>query len=339
MFRSGALLSRDAVYQWVTRQCLIFSLLLFVYSALIYLRSKGYLPAPRFGLLLIAAVLADAYLTWHDHNNGSVHPEFLLAQNARIAGALKEELRGEHFRVSAREGNHMILQRNQGMIDRIPLMEGYGALLLERRLPFGKPGDNGKQVLDLMNVKYRTMVDRAAGTMTLARNDGYMPRIMMLFDAKVLPEEDRMREYMASPSFDCRQTVVIEKEPPGELPLAGRAAGEPRWHADIAGYDMNRLTVNVETSENGFLLLSEVYYPAWKCYVDGNQREIYRADNALRSVFIEKGTHRVEMRYESEMLRLGLRITLASWAVLLAGACIVTIRRARARNPILNTIA
>jgi hypothetical protein len=50
------------------------------------------------------------------------------------------------------------------------------------------------------------------------------------------------------------------------------------------------------------------------------------ADNALRFVFIENGKHRVELRYESESVRTGLRISLASWIVLLARAIPAIVR-------------
>jgi uncharacterized membrane protein YfhO len=60
-------------------------------------------------------------------------------------------------------------------------------------------------------------------------------------------------------------------------------------------YTPNRRIVKVTAPAEGFLRLSEVYYPAWKVSIDGKQVPVYRADLSWMAVFLPKGDHVVEM--------------------------------------------
>jgi uncharacterized membrane protein YfhO len=73
-------------------------------------------------------------------------------------------------------------------------------------------------------------------------------------------------------------------------------------------------------------MLSEVYYPAWKAYVDGERVPLYRADYLIRAVPVPAGEHTVELRYESWTLRLGTVVSL------LAGLILAALVLARIRN-------
>ncbi len=70
------------------------------------------------------------------------------------------------------------------------------------------------------------------------------------------------------------------------------------------------MRVEVGTEAEGMLVLGDVYYPAWKAYVDGERVELYRADHLFRAVPIPAGEHTVELRYESWPLRIGMAISL-----------------------------
>jgi uncharacterized membrane protein YfhO len=61
------------------------------------------------------------------------------------------------------------------------------------------------------------------------------------------------------------------------------------------------------------LVLSEVFYPAWKAYVDGAPTPISVADHVLRAVALPAGEHVVELRYESAALRIGVIISIAAY--------------------------
>jgi uncharacterized membrane protein YfhO len=73
--------------------------------------------------------------------------------------------------------------------------------------------------------------------------------------------------------------------------------------------EADRVTVHTSTASAGLLVLSDVYYPAWHAYVDGQPAHLYLADGALRAVAVPAGEHEVQLRYESEALDRGLLIS------------------------------
>ena len=93
------------------------------------------------------------------------------------------------------------------------------------------------------------------------------------------------------------------------------------WRARVTSYANNAFSVDLETSHMGLLVLSEMYYPGWKAYLDGREMEIYRADYNLRAVLVPKGRHTMEMRFEPATFTRGMVVTLVS--LLVCGAGIV----------------
>jgi uncharacterized membrane protein YfhO len=82
----------------------------------------------------------------------------------------------------------------------------------------------------------------------------------------------------------------------------------------------NRLLLEVESSGPGLLILSENWFPAWRATVDGEEVPVLRADHTLRGVPIPGGAHRVEMWYESSVLRGALGVSLVSLFALLGAS-------------------
>lgn len=107
------------------------------------------------------------------------------------------------------------------------------------------------------------------------------------------------------------------------FPTPGEA---PQWNTHIAEYRNNSIVVNAETSHDGLLVLSEIYYPGWKAYIDGQEVEILRTDYNLRGMCIPKGKHEVVMRFESESFSRGRMLTLSTVVVCVVGIVASVVR-------------
>jgi uncharacterized membrane protein YfhO len=90
----------------------------------------------------------------------------------------------------------------------------------------------------------------------------------------------------------------------------------------ITEYGADSMELESTTGAPGLLVLGEVYYPAWKAYVDGEPAPVYLTDHLLRSVPIPAGEHTVELRYESWTLWAGMAISLVTLTVLVALAVV-----------------
>ncbi|MEK6573128.1 MAG: YfhO family protein, partial [Chloroflexota bacterium] len=84
--------------------------------------------------------------------------------------------------------------------------------------------------------------------------------------------------------------------------------------------DPNRFSATVTLERDGYVLLSDTYYPGWRASVDGNPQPILRADYNFRAVAVPAGTHTVIFEYAPFSVTLGLIITaiaLILWMALL----------------------
>ena len=80
----------------------------------------------------------------------------------------------------------------------------------------------------------------------------------------------------------------------------------------------DRVVFHASATSPGLLVASEVYYPAWHAYLDGQSVPLYAVDVALRGVALPPGEHLVEMRYESAALLTGAVVSTAAALLLVA---------------------
>jgi hypothetical protein len=199
-------------------------------------------------------------------------------------------------------------------------------------------------LLDLLNARYLIVpahsdaVDAPAlerfpntvyqdGQVRILENLHAFPRAWIVHSATQVTAGSPAAD-IASGSIDPRQTALLEDLPP---PLESPAdpSGD---QALLSSYEADRLAIHTVTAAPGLLVLSEVYYPSWKAYVDGYPTHLYVADGALRAVAVPPGDHIVELRFESDTLVLGIFISsLAVLLLALLGVVVLVSRHASFR--------
>lgn len=142
-------------------------------------------------------------------------------------------------------------------------------------------------------------------------NEDALPRAWLVHSARQAQPGQALQPLLSG-AVDTSRTAVLEAPPPRlaqpEEPTADRV--------EIAVFQPDRISVRTESAAPGLLVLSEVYYPAWRAYVDGAPARVYPTDHALRGVAVPEGRHTVELRYESRMLRLGIALSSGFYAAL-----------------------
>jgi uncharacterized membrane protein YfhO len=104
--------------------------------------------------------------------------------------------------------------------------------------------------------------------------------------------------------------------------------------AEVVSYRPNRVEVKVGPGPGGFLVLTDVWYPGWKCTVDGEEVPVYRADYVFRAVPVGPGEHYVVFRFEPDSYRVGRLVTRIALAVLPALVLVLAAwGRLRRRKP------
>ena len=64
--------------------------------------------------------------------------------------------------------------------------------------------------------------------------------------------------------------------------------------------------------QDGYLVLTDAYYPGWIATVDGQPAHIERADILFRAVKVPAGQHRVEFRYQPQSFAIGAVISIGT---------------------------
>lgn len=95
-----------------------------------------------------------------------------------------------------------------------------------------------------------------------------------------------------SRNFDPASTAVLESDP-GITVNRDTAAT-----ATVTEYDRREIVLETQRSVPGFLVLSEIYYPAgWKAYVNDREVEIHKTNYVLRGVAVPEGSATVRFEF------------------------------------------
>ena len=128
--------------------------------------------------------------------------------------------------------------------------------------------------------------------------------------------------------------VAADFDPAREVPLGRRwsvgaggdstSEGVGTGDVDVVQDSWNRIVARTHASREAVLVVADSFDPDWRATVDGRPAQILPAWGIVRAVVVPAGSHKVELRYRPQSLRLGAALTLlgilaAGWALGLPG--------------------
>ncbi len=121
---------------------------------------------------------------------------------------------------------------------------------------------------------------------------------------KVITEKDpqKILDHMFNSQTDLLTTAIVE----GDVSESNFSSGS----AKIVSYAPNLVKIETNSHDKSFLVLTDVYYPGWNAYINGNISDMYRTDFAFRGLEVPKGENRIEFKYEPVSFRLGSYIAI-----------------------------
>lgn len=304
------------IYQFIFDNFLkdfrIFLVLLALSSGLIYLVISRRISLNLFNLGIAVIVLFDLWrvdkMTVHYSDKEDLRsiynpPDYVeyIKQDTTLYRVL--EISGGQPVMS----NHLALYRLQNVY-------GYhGAKIRAYQDLIDVAGILNPFVLNLLNVKY-IISDKYDsiygnlvfnGTKKVIFNPKYLPRAFWVNRYEVA-EPLTVLLRMKNADFNPRDLVFLEDslnlkiEPPGE-----------DASVEITEYQIQKIKLKAKATGNNLLFLSEVWYPSWKCFIDGVEVPIYRANYVFRAVVVPPGEHEVLFIYKDEKFELGSKVSLA----------------------------
>jgi uncharacterized membrane protein YfhO len=136
-------------------------------------------------------------------------------------------------------------------------------------------------------------------------NEDALERAFLVHKIRLIEDKEEILKEIKN-NFNFSEAVILEGTTLN-LPESKQTIVASR--VNIARYEPNYIQVNVDNPADGFLVLSDCYYPGWKAYVDGKESKVLRANYAFRAVKVSEGKHRVEFFYRPASLKIGLWVS------------------------------
>lgn len=134
-----------------------------------------------------------------------------------------------------------------------------------------------------------------------------LARAFVVHDFKVLPDGEQIFAELTGDEFDPAAYVILEEEPATDS--SGVDASLINSSTRILDYTPNKVVIEADVGSDGFLILSDLYYPGWKALVDGANQKVYKADYIFRAVQLTEGHHTVEFVYDPLSFKVGLGVS------------------------------
>ncbi|MBI2031281.1 MAG: YfhO family protein [Candidatus Levybacteria bacterium] len=237
--------------------------------------------------------------------------DYLFPQT-KILSFLQEK--NDNFRVMSTDSR--ILPPNFSIIYKIQSIEGYDPLYLRRyaelitaskrgvpniKPPFGfnriiTPYNYSSKIIDLLGVKYiLSLADLKSGALVkvfqegearVYENKNVLPRAFFVNEVKnVAGKTEAINEIFRS-DFDPFKTAIVENFEDSQV-------GNKNGKVNIVEYRSNKIIINTENENKGFLVLTDSFYPTWRAEIDGVSTKIYLTNFDFRGIVIEEGKHEV----------------------------------------------
>jgi hypothetical protein len=149
------------------------------------------------------------------------------------------------------------------------------------------------------------------------KNRDALPRAFIAHSFELFSDRRRMLPAIRDSRYDMQNVVFLEQtpdQPPAE-PEPGRSCND---QVSFVKYTDNELIVRTTVERDGYLVLSEPYFPGWSAFVDNVETRIFRANYLFRAIHLRSGTHLVRFAYRPLSFRIGAILS-ASTLLLIAG--------------------
>jgi len=155
----------------------------------------------------------------------------------------------------------------------------------------------------------------------LYRIDRITPRAYIA--SKVIAEGNsgKILERLSSEEFDPLNEVILER------PFSIHTNGNFHSKAEIVHYSNQSVTIRASLNSAGILVLADSFYPGWHVYVDGEEKEVLRANLFFRGVPLSPGESLVEFRYNPLSFKIGLGVSLLTLFSIIIGSIFVRSRK------------
>ncbi len=141
------------------------------------------------------------------------------------------------------------------------------------------------------------------------------PRAWLVHEAFTARDGHELYGYMSSLQFNPQRVAVLT-----EQVSLGAKRDDAGDRVEIVRRTPQYLELTVQTPVESLLVVSELAYPGWRAYVNGQATAIHTAYGLLRAIVVPAGTTRVTFAYQPLTFYAGAAISACAWLLLVGWA-------------------
>ena len=176
--------------------------------------------------------------------------------------------------------------------------------------------DPGSVFLDFYNVKYlyskydlenfSVKYKKIQGSPNWYINSRAFPRAFCVNKFKVIKNDDLILKAMLS--YDMKEYVILSEDPD----LNSASYSDMLSNCKITKFSNNQVDIETHMQNPGFLVISDLWYPGWRAYLDGEATKLYRANYTFKAVEVPEGFHRVKFIFNPGSFKLGMIVSIGT---------------------------
>lgn len=176
---------------------------------------------------------------------------------------------------------------------------------------------NNIEVLNMLNVKYIIQTD-STGAAVPTQNPNVNGNAWFVKKIQKVATADQ--EMKALSNLDSKNVAVLNDVD------FGSGFKDDNWYLKtwnqgqikLDNYKPNHLEYSSINEQEGFAVFSEMYYEkGWKATIDGQETPILRVNYVLRGLNIPAGKHKIDFKFEPQVVKTGSSLALASFVGML----------------------
>lgn len=171
-------------------------------------------------------------------------------------------------------------------------------------------------VLDMLNTRYYIVPLQQGATAPLF-NPHALGNAWLVKEVKYVNNANE--EIDAIHGMNPRETAIVDKRF-AETVKQPAAMPDSLDNIVLKSYAPNALQYEVDTKQGGIVIFSEIYYPGWRSYIDGEEVSHGRANYILRAMNVPAGKHTIEFVFDPQSLHATETIAFIALGIMLLGA-------------------
>ncbi|MDL2213794.1 YfhO family protein [Bacteroides sp. OttesenSCG-928-E20] len=174
-------------------------------------------------------------------------------------------------------------------------------------------------VLNMLNTKYFILPTGQGNTVPIENpytfgNAWFVNQVQYVDNAN--EEMDTLGE------VDLLETAVVDRKFAQALNNMTETKTDSLATIELQSYEPNHLVYKSQSTEEGVVVFSEIYYPDWEVTIDGQPARLARANYILRTLVVPAGEHTIEMKFTPQSIRTTETIAYIALVLLAMGAIV-----------------